>query len=184
MILKQVDLDDMSEGGGVDCEGMCFKFGKCIETCEKITGAMANSTGFPCIAAGLCPEVDEFGEVSCKFSYKSMGCARRRTAPQNPRRAVARRLPLATWSRLVAAHVAHRLLSRVLACRRPSERVRVQIPQVRAQGQLPQVEKDGQDDVGAGARHIWEAWEGDVGGDVRERGAERRTQGAWCTRRG
>lgn len=77
VILKQVDLDDMSEGGGVDCEGMCFNFGKCIETCEKITGAMANSTGFPCIAAGLCPEVDEFGEVSCKFSYKSMGCKQR-----------------------------------------------------------------------------------------------------------
>ena len=35
---------------------------------------MANSTGFPCIAAGLCPQLDEFGDVSCKWSYKSMGC--------------------------------------------------------------------------------------------------------------
>ena len=41
MILKQVDLDDMSEGGGVDCHGICFNLGKCVETCEKITGAMA-----------------------------------------------------------------------------------------------------------------------------------------------
>lgn len=53
---------------------MCFKFGKCTETCEKITNAMANSTGYPCIAAGLCPAVDEFGDVECKWSYKSMGC--------------------------------------------------------------------------------------------------------------
>eukprot|EP00966_Prymnesium_polylepis_P309885 7159971-Prymnesium_polylepis.1 len=64
----------MSEGGGVDCNAICFNMGKCIDTCQKIKGAMANSTGFPCIAAGLCPEVDEFGDVSCKFSYKSMNC--------------------------------------------------------------------------------------------------------------
>ena len=74
MILKEADLDEMSDGGGVDCHGLCFNLGKCVETCEKVTSAMANSTGFPCIAAGLCPEVDEFGEVSCKWSYKSMGC--------------------------------------------------------------------------------------------------------------
>lgn len=74
MILKQVELSDIGEGGGVDCKGLCFNVGKCVHECDKIVGAMANSTGFPCIAAGLCPDLDEFGEVSCKFSYKSMGC--------------------------------------------------------------------------------------------------------------
>ena len=74
MMLKEIELDDMQEGGGIDCHGMCFGLGKCVNTCEKITGAMANSTGYPCIAAGLCPELDEFGEVSCKWSYSKMGC--------------------------------------------------------------------------------------------------------------
>ena len=74
VVLKQVELDDMSEGDMVDCESICFKIGRCIRTCEKITNAMANSTGFPCIAAGLCPAVDEFGEVSCEWDYKRMGC--------------------------------------------------------------------------------------------------------------
>ena len=74
IVLEQVELDDMSEGGGIDCPSICFGIGKCVDNCEKITGAMANSTGYPCVAAGLCPEVDEFGEVSCKWSYKKMGC--------------------------------------------------------------------------------------------------------------
>ena len=74
VMLKSVELDDLAEGGGINCQSMCFKFGKCVDTCEKITQAMTNSTGFPCVAAGICPAVDEFGEVSCKFSYKTMGC--------------------------------------------------------------------------------------------------------------
>ena len=74
VMLKQVELDDLSEGGGIDCQSICFKFGKCVDTCGKITNAMTNSTGFPCVAAGICPALDEFGDVSCKWSYKSMGC--------------------------------------------------------------------------------------------------------------
>ena len=74
VVLKEAELDEMSEGGGVDCASICFKVPSCIRSCEKITSAMTNSTGFPCIAAGLCPAADEFGEVSCKWSYKSMGC--------------------------------------------------------------------------------------------------------------
>ena len=74
VVLRQVELDDLNEGGGVDCRSLCFKFRKCINTCEKITAAMGNSTGYPCIAAGICPAVDEFGDVSCKWSYKTMGC--------------------------------------------------------------------------------------------------------------
>ena len=68
------ELDDLEEGGGVDCSSLCFRVGSCIRTCEKITSAMANSTGFPCIAAGLCPATDEFGEVSCQWSYKNLAC--------------------------------------------------------------------------------------------------------------
>lgn len=48
LVLEQVELDDMSDGGGVDCPSICFGFGKCVDSCEKITGAMANSTGYPC----------------------------------------------------------------------------------------------------------------------------------------
>ena len=87
MMLKEIELDDMQEGGGIDCNAMCFGIGKCVSTCDKITGAMANSTGFPCIAAGLCPEVDEFGDVSCKWSYAKMGCepaSACRAAPTSP----------------------------------------------------------------------------------------------------
>ena len=75
VVLKSAELDDMSEGGGVDCNSICFRVGKCVSQCQKITSAMANSTGFPCIAAGLCPAVDEFGEVNCEFSYKTMSCS-------------------------------------------------------------------------------------------------------------
>ena len=74
MILKEVELDEMSEGGGIQCGALCFGFGKCVRQCDKIVGAMANSTGFPCMAAGICPAVDDWGDVSCAFSYKSMGC--------------------------------------------------------------------------------------------------------------
>ena len=73
-VLKQVELDTMSEGGEIDCASLCFRFGACTRTCERITGAMANSTGFPCIAAGICPAEDEFGDVSCRWSYRTMGC--------------------------------------------------------------------------------------------------------------
>ena len=34
MILKEVDLDDMSDSGRVDCHAICFGLGKCVDTCE------------------------------------------------------------------------------------------------------------------------------------------------------
>ena len=30
MMLKEIELDDMQEGGGIDCHGMCFGLGKCV----------------------------------------------------------------------------------------------------------------------------------------------------------
>ena len=75
LVLRQADLDDMGEDGRVDCGRMCFGIGKCERTCAKINSAMANSTGaYPCMAAGLCPQLDEFGDVECKWSYKTMAC--------------------------------------------------------------------------------------------------------------
>lgn len=40
VVLRHAELDDLSEGGGLKCESICFKVGKCVETCEKITSAM------------------------------------------------------------------------------------------------------------------------------------------------
>eukprot|EP00966_Prymnesium_polylepis_P276754 6394254-Prymnesium_polylepis.1 len=54
---------------------VCFGFGQgCRNTCERITGAMKNSTDYPCEAAGFCPPLDEFGEVSCRFDFRKLGC--------------------------------------------------------------------------------------------------------------
>jgi hypothetical protein len=74
VVLKEADLDDIIEGGGVPCRSICFKIGSCVRACDKIASAMANSSGFPCVAAGFCPAADEFGEVSCVWSYKRLGC--------------------------------------------------------------------------------------------------------------
>ena len=60
VVLRHADLDDINEGGGVNCNHLCLKIPRCIRSCEKITNAMANSTGaFPCVAAGHCPALDE-----------------------------------------------------------------------------------------------------------------------------
>jgi len=65
LILKQPDLNVSEGSGDVPCESMCFSAPRCVVMC-KITRA--------CIAAGLCPAEDEFGEVNCKWSYKRLGC--------------------------------------------------------------------------------------------------------------
>ena len=86
MVLKEIELDDMQDDEVIDCSNMCFGLGGvCTRPCEKILGAMVNSTGFPCVAAGLCPEVDEFGEVSCKWSYKKFGCEPASACEAHPR---------------------------------------------------------------------------------------------------
>ena len=85
MVLKEIELDDMQDDEVIDCSNMCFGVGLCSRPCEKILGAMVNSTGFPCVAAGLCPELDEFGEVSCKWSYKKFGCEPASACEAHPR---------------------------------------------------------------------------------------------------
>ena len=74
-MLKRFSLSGL-KGKGLSCDKTCFALGKgCKKTCNKILGAMVNSTTYPCEGAGLCPKVDdEFGEVVCKFSSRTMGC--------------------------------------------------------------------------------------------------------------
>ena len=35
VILKQIELDDLQDGGGIDCNGVCFGLRKCVNQCEK-----------------------------------------------------------------------------------------------------------------------------------------------------
>ena len=66
--------------GGLDCNAICFAMpgGKCKSMCNAVKGSMDNSTSYPCQAAGFCPTVDALddftGEVTCRWSYKKMGC--------------------------------------------------------------------------------------------------------------
>ena len=74
VIVKEVELDDATNEGELQCNHLCLGFGRCVPTCERILKAMTSSTGFPCVAAGICPEVDDWGDVSCRFSYRRFGC--------------------------------------------------------------------------------------------------------------
>ena len=76
ILMEKLEVTGLNDGT-VDCDALCYGLpfkGKCIDTCDNVVGAMANSTGYPCAGAGLCPAVDEFGEVSCEFSHKALGC--------------------------------------------------------------------------------------------------------------
>ena len=75
-VLKKFSMMGLKGDKVLKCDKACFGLGsKCRDTCKKVVSAMANTTGYPCESAGLCPKVDdEFGEVVCKFSARSMGC--------------------------------------------------------------------------------------------------------------
>jgi len=59
--------------GGVDdivCSEMCFRLNRCTIICEKLKNALASSAHFPCVSAGYCPAVDEFGPLpTCKYKF-------------------------------------------------------------------------------------------------------------------
>jgi hypothetical protein len=57
-------LDSTTSIEEIDCEELCpFKIDACVKICEKIISAVKDSAGYPCVAAKMCPEMDEFGEV-------------------------------------------------------------------------------------------------------------------------
>jgi hypothetical protein len=64
-------LSGEAEGGmdELDCNGLCFHLDRCIKICDKIKTTLASSSRFPCVAAGYCPQVDEFGPMP-KCIYK------------------------------------------------------------------------------------------------------------------
>lgn len=68
-------LSGETEGGGftdVDCNSLCWRFDKCKVMCGKIVNALTHSTKFPCVAAGYCPQMDDFGALPrCKFRFPS-----------------------------------------------------------------------------------------------------------------
>ena len=51
-----------------ECSSLCpFKLKACLDICEKLTGAIKNTTSaYPCAAIKMCPpvpQVDEYGEL-------------------------------------------------------------------------------------------------------------------------
>ena len=64
--------------GGIDeinCEGVCFRLDRCVKICDKLKTALATSASFPCVAAGYCPAVDEFGPLpKCQYKFPA-SCA-------------------------------------------------------------------------------------------------------------
>ena len=51
----------------IECDNLCpFKLEKCLNVCNKVSAALKDSAGYPCIAAKMCPalpEHDEFGDL-------------------------------------------------------------------------------------------------------------------------
>ena len=73
-VLKNLNVHELKKNK-VNCKKLCFGVGtKCQKTCNAIIGSMQNSTAYPCEAMGACPKLDEFGELNCIFSVKTMGC--------------------------------------------------------------------------------------------------------------
>lgn len=49
---------------------------RCVKLCSKLKDVISTSQHYPCQAIGVCPEMDEYGEVpSCKFAWKRASCA-------------------------------------------------------------------------------------------------------------
>ena len=70
-------LSGEAEGGmdELDCTGLCFRLDRCIKICEKLKVALSSSASFPCVAAGYCPQVDEFGPMpKCVYKFPA-SCA-------------------------------------------------------------------------------------------------------------
>ena len=51
------------------CNWPCLKIPSCVQMCERVKASAANSTHFPCIAAGYCDAVEE-GEVDADVECK------------------------------------------------------------------------------------------------------------------
>ena len=68
-------LSGETDGNGftdVDCNSLCWRFDRCKVMCGKIVNALTHSTKFPCVAAGYCPQMDDFGALPrCKFRFPS-----------------------------------------------------------------------------------------------------------------
>ncbi|CAM9469973.1 unnamed protein product, partial [Chrysoparadoxa australica] len=59
----------------IDCEAIClWKFDRCMNMCEKVVEALQSSTRYPCVACGMCPELDEYGETTCTYHWKERQC--------------------------------------------------------------------------------------------------------------
>ncbi len=60
-------IEAKSELEEIECEDVCpFKLEKCVKICQRVSSALKDSAGYPCIAAKMCPalpEQDEFGEL-------------------------------------------------------------------------------------------------------------------------
>ncbi|KAG5175276.1 TB2/DP1, HVA22 family-domain-containing protein, partial [Tribonema minus] len=60
----------------IECSAIClWRFQRCIKTCERIKRALSESSHYPCVAAGMCPASDAYGEVNqCSYSWKQRSC--------------------------------------------------------------------------------------------------------------
>jgi hypothetical protein len=68
-------FDDGSPAA-IQCSSIClWRFKRCISTCERVIKALGESSHYPCVAAGMCPEFDEFGDLNtCSYSWRKHAC--------------------------------------------------------------------------------------------------------------
>jgi len=111
-----------AEGGmeDLDCTGMCFRLDKCVKICNNLKKALASTAGFPCVAAGYCPAVDEFGPMpKCKYKFP---------ASCSPSNMCAFKFPKCELSEGDAFSVSRTAMRRARACRPLLRHARTRAP--------------------------------------------------------
>ena len=45
-----------------------------MESLAADFAALATSSQYPCVAAGLCPVIDNVTDITCSFNWRSLSC--------------------------------------------------------------------------------------------------------------
>lgn len=69
--------DSTDKADDLACTDICpWGIKKCITVCERLLEAIRHSGKYPCVAIGMCAEMDEFGPIPrCKFDWTTASCS-------------------------------------------------------------------------------------------------------------